>query len=126
MSLTTKINGLTVRQQQVLDFIVEHHAAFKICPTTREIQQRFSFASQTAAMSHVNALLRKRCPLISKTASGRLVYHDLRERIPWEDVKPLIDELKEWQAMAEAGPDEATECALETFFEKYPHLKNDH
>jgi len=114
---------MTTRQKEVLEFIVQHHATFKICPTTREIQARFGFASQTAAMSHVKAIMRNGCTLISKTASGRLVYHEPSELIPWNDVKPLIDELKEWQAMAEAGPDEATERALNDFFSKYPHLK---
>lgn len=103
---------LTERQQEVLDFIVEHHATFRICPTTREIQARFGFASQTAAMNHLKALIRNGAP-ISKTASRRLVYHDPSERIPWEDVAPFIS------IVSVRNPK-----LVETFFSKYPHLRN--
>jgi len=106
--------GMTTRQKDILDFIVQHHAAFKICPTTREIQQRFGFASQNAAISHVKALMRNGAP-ISKTASGRLVYHDPVESIPWPDVYPLIDQMR----FAMRPKHEV----LNEFFAKYPHLK---
>jgi repressor LexA len=50
---------LTDRQQQVLDFIADSQAARGLLPTTREIQQHFGFASQTAAVNHLRALERK-------------------------------------------------------------------
>ena len=50
---------LTERQQQLLDFLRAEHASTGIMPSTREIQQHFGFASQTAAVSHLRALERK-------------------------------------------------------------------
>jgi repressor LexA len=47
---------LTVRQQQVLDFIEETQRRTGVVPSTREIQAYFGFASQTAAMNHLRAL----------------------------------------------------------------------
>ena len=49
---------LTARQQQVLDFINDAQAQTGVIPT-REIQEHFGFASQTAAMNHLKALERK-------------------------------------------------------------------
>ena len=51
--------SLTHRQQQVLDFIADSQARSGIVPSTREIQQHFGFASQTAAVNHLRALERK-------------------------------------------------------------------
>jgi len=50
---------LTERQQQLLDFLRAEHASTGIMPSTREIQEHFGFASQTAAVSHLRALERK-------------------------------------------------------------------
>ena len=50
---------LTERQQQVLDFIEEQQARHGLIPSTREIQEHFGFASQTAALNHLRALERK-------------------------------------------------------------------
>ncbi len=50
---------LTTRQQQVLDFIEHAQASSGVTPTTREIQEHFGFASQTAAMNHLRALEKK-------------------------------------------------------------------
>jgi len=50
---------LTVRQQEVLDFLQSEHRRSGIMPSTREIQEHFGFASQTAAVSHLRALERK-------------------------------------------------------------------
>lgn len=51
--------GLTSRQQEVLDFIAEARGRSGVPPSTREIQEHFGFASQTAAMNHLRALERK-------------------------------------------------------------------
>lgn len=50
---------LTSRQQQVLDFITGAQARSGVMPSTREIQEHFRFASQTAAMNHLRALEKK-------------------------------------------------------------------
>jgi repressor LexA len=50
---------LTSRQQQLLDFIRNYHRTTGVMPSTRDIQQHFGFASQTAAVSHLRALERK-------------------------------------------------------------------
>lgn len=50
---------LTDRQQQLYDFLKKFQRETGVMPSTREIQEYFGFASQTAAMSHLKALERK-------------------------------------------------------------------
>lgn len=52
-------DGLTKRQQELLDFLKLSQSKNGLMPSTREIQAHFGFASQTAAMSHLRALERK-------------------------------------------------------------------
>jgi len=52
-------NDLTLRQQEILDYLRKSQRQTGIMPSTREIQHYFKFASQTAAMSHLRALERK-------------------------------------------------------------------
>lgn len=58
-SQTVFIMKLTARQQEVLDYLQSEHRRTGIMPSTREIQEHFGFASQTAAVSHLRALERK-------------------------------------------------------------------
>jgi repressor LexA len=51
--------SLTARQLQVLNYIEESLERTGVMPSTREIQDHFGFASQTAAMNHLRALERK-------------------------------------------------------------------
>lgn len=53
------MEALTLRQQQVLEFISDEQSRCGVIPTSREIQEFFGFASQTAAMNHLRALERK-------------------------------------------------------------------
>jgi len=50
---------LTQRQKQIMEFLRSEHRRSGIMPSTREIQEHFGFASQTAAVSHLNALEKK-------------------------------------------------------------------
>lgn len=50
---------LTSRQQQILEFIASEQRKSGVTPSTREIQEHFGFASQTAAVNHLRALERK-------------------------------------------------------------------
>jgi repressor LexA len=50
---------LTVRQQEVLDFIRRQQQQTGFPPSSREIQAHFGFQSQTAAMNHLRVLERK-------------------------------------------------------------------
>jgi len=50
---------LTARQQEILDFLQGQMNRTGIMPSTREIQQHFRFASQTASVNHLKALERK-------------------------------------------------------------------
>ena len=50
---------LTARQKEVLDFIRRQLQENGYPPSSREIQARFGFQSQTAAMNHLRALERK-------------------------------------------------------------------
>ncbi|TAE77459.1 MAG: repressor LexA [Verrucomicrobia bacterium] len=52
--------SLTTQQQRVLDYLKAEHRKNGLIPTTRDIQKHFKFASQTAAMSHLRALERKK------------------------------------------------------------------
>jgi repressor LexA len=51
--------NLTQRQQEVLDYITHAQATAGVMPSTREIQEHFGFASQTAAVNHLRALEKK-------------------------------------------------------------------
>jgi repressor LexA len=50
---------LTERQQELVVFLRTYQRTHGVMPSTRDIQQHFGFASQTAAMSHLKALERK-------------------------------------------------------------------
>lgn len=50
---------LTDRQQELVNFLRTYQRTHGVMPSTRDIQQHFGFASQTAAMSHLKALERK-------------------------------------------------------------------
>ena len=50
---------LTKRQQQILEFIQQHHQREGQAPSLREIARHFRFRSMTAALDHVRALQRK-------------------------------------------------------------------
>jgi repressor LexA len=53
------VHMLTARQQEVFDFLKQFQRETGVIPSTREIQEHFGFASQTAAMSHLRALEKK-------------------------------------------------------------------
>jgi repressor LexA len=51
--------NLTSRQQEILDYIGDALDRSGVMPSTREIQEHFGFASQTAAVNHLRALEKK-------------------------------------------------------------------
>src|ERR1700760_4945875 len=51
--------NLTTRQREILEFIDQALATTGVMPSTREIQEHFGFASQTAAVNHLRALEKK-------------------------------------------------------------------
>jgi len=75
--------SLTARQSEILEFIASTRERSGIVPTSREIQEHFGFASQTAAMNHLRALERKgairRQP--GKARAVSIVSHTPREPI---------------------------------------------
>lgn len=82
---------LTLRQQEVLDYLQTEHRRSGIMPSTREIQEHFGFASQTAAVSHLRALERKGAILRREGDDERrrarcLLFADAAEREPIVDV----------------------------------------
>lgn len=77
---------LTNRQQELLDFLKEEHSATGIMPSTREIQEHFGFASQTAAVSHLRALEKKGVISRLPHKARALVFEDGLEREPIVDV----------------------------------------
>ncbi len=52
-------HALTQRQQQLLEFLRDAQSTTGVMPSSREIQQHFGFASQTAAMDLLRALEKK-------------------------------------------------------------------
>ncbi len=74
---------LTDRQQQVLEFIDTTQRASGVVPSTREIQEHFGFASQTAAVNHLRALEKKGAihRRAGKARSVSLVTHLKRDPI---------------------------------------------
>ena len=80
------VHMLTTRQQQLVDFLREAHRKTGIMPSTREIQEHFGFASQTAAVSHLRALEKK--GVIQKLAgkARSLMFTDDLEREPIIDI----------------------------------------
>ena len=59
------MEGLTSRQQEILEFIQASQLECGVVPTLREIARQFGFRSMTAAADHVRALRKK----------GYLVHH---------------------------------------------------
>lgn len=70
----------TRRQQQILDFIRRRQRESGITPTTREIQQNFRFASQTAVMNHLRALrLKKKIEMTPGKARSIVIADEPRD-----------------------------------------------
>lgn len=77
---------LTARQQEILDYLQSVHRQTGIMPSTREIQEHFGFASQTAAVSHLRAL-EKKGAIVKKDRKARsLQLADAADREPIVDV----------------------------------------
>ena len=85
---------LTERQQQLVGFLRSYQRTQGVMPSTRDIQQHFGFASQTAAMSHLKALERKPN---DRFPNARAMYFALRPFIPTELVSVA-------QGLAATGP----------------------
>lgn len=77
---------LTRRQQQVLDFIREQQRMSGVVPSMREIKEHFGFASETAAVGHVQALERKGVLQRQPGKRRALVLHDARCGIRMLDI----------------------------------------
>ena len=101
------MNALTSRQKEVLDFIVETQAREGVTPSTREIQEHFAFASQTAVMNHLRALEKKGAiqRYAGKARGVAISSHLERERIL--DI-PLLGQIA-------AGMAETIEQSSDTF-----------
>jgi len=99
--------SMTARQREVLEFIESRQAADGVMPSTREIQQHFGFASQTAALNHLRALERKgaivRRP---RTARGVAVAAHLRRN-------PIID-VPIYGCIAAGLPEASTQADIGT------------
>lgn len=90
---------LTDRQQELLDFLRSYHSRTGLMPSTREIQEHFGFASQTAAVSHLRALEKK--GVIKKVAgkARALVFPEELEREEIVDI-PIYGQIAAGMAAA--------------------------
>lgn len=78
---------LTVRQQQMIDFIRDQQERRGITPSTAEIQAHFGFASPNAVSSHLQALERKGALRRSGAiARGLVLAESSRTRPPTVDI----------------------------------------
>jgi repressor LexA len=77
---------LTDRQQEIIDFLQSEHRRCGIMPSTREIQQHFGFASQTAAVSHLKALEKKGVITRLEGKARGLIFTDGLNREPIVDI----------------------------------------
>jgi repressor LexA len=85
-------HALTDRQQQLLDFLREAQTSTGVMPSSREIQQHFGFASQTAAMDLLRALERK--GVIQRMAGkARAVVLPKAQDEVWEPNEPSLADL---------------------------------
>lgn len=75
--------NLTQRQQDVLEFLSNVQSRSGVIPSSREIQEHFGFASQTAAMNHLRALEKKGVinRQAGKARAVSVVAHQRREPI---------------------------------------------
>ena len=58
----------TTRQQEILNFVQKYHHSTGRFPSTRQIQFAFFFKSQNAAVTHLQALVRRK--LLNHTKGG--------------------------------------------------------
>ncbi|MCC6883962.1 MAG: repressor LexA, partial [Verrucomicrobiales bacterium] len=77
---------ITERQQELLQFLESTQRRTGFMPSTREIQEHFGFASQTAAVSHLRALERKGLIRRAPGKARALVLETTPEREPLIDV----------------------------------------
>lgn len=77
---------LTDRQQEIIDFLQAEHRRTGIMPSTREIQEHFGFASQTAAVSHLKALEKKGVITRLEGKARGLIFTDGLNREPIVDI----------------------------------------
>ncbi|MGB6220488.1 transcriptional repressor LexA [Haloferula sp.] len=98
---------LTQRQQEIFDYLKESQRIRGVMPSTREIQDSFGFASQTAAMSHLRALERKG---VIQRLPGKARAVILAEDLDREEVVdiPIYGEIA--AGMAQDAPPEKEGC----------------
>ena len=98
---------LTTRQQELLDFLKITQSQTGVMPSTREIQAHFGFASQTAAMSHLRALEKKRVIVRLAGKARAVIFPEELEREEIVDI-PLYGSIA--AGMAEATEEEKEGC----------------
>lgn len=81
--------SLTARQGEILEYIELCQERTGVVPSTREIQEHFGFASQTAAMNHLKALEKKGAIVRQPGKARALVLASHLKRSPIVDV-PVI------------------------------------
>ncbi len=96
---------LTARQQEILDFLKRELNRTGIMPSTREIQEHFRFASQTASVNHLKALERKGAIRRMAGKARAVAVPSMLNRQPLVDI-PLFGQIA-------AGMPEAVEQSAE-------------
>jgi repressor LexA len=51
--------GLTKRQDEIYQYLLDQRECYGLCPTQEEIRQHFGFRSQNAVLEHLKSLEQK-------------------------------------------------------------------
>ena len=98
---------LTRRQEEVLFYLKEYQRINGIMPSTRNIQDHFRFASQTAAMSHLRALEKKGAILRRAKTPRAVIFPEDLDREEIVDI-PVYGSIA--AGMAQDAPPEQRGC----------------
>lgn len=99
------MEGLTLRQQEILAHIQRHMREQGTWPSIREIQSHFGFASTNAVMGHLRALVRKE--FISRVPGQARTFRISRERLAAQLPDDAVDvvDIPIYGAIAAGYPD---------------------
>lgn len=99
--------SLTQRQNEILTYLKETQRMTGVMPSTREIQNFFGFASQTAAMSHLRALEKKGAIIRRAHTARAVIFPEDLDREEIVDI-PIYGDIA--AGMAQDAPPEKEGC----------------
>ena len=107
LRLMAVIDKLTLRQQEVMDYIQTHQLDQGVTPTLREIARHFAFRSMTAAADHVRALRRK--GFLAHQPRLARAHHVIS---PWQGLRRMVADIPLYGSIPAGYADECEQEAL--------------